>query len=1502
MTIPANKIQLRASILAGGGYTLTSPAPGDMTATPLSLPGAVGAVADLNGDGFADLVIGTPGSNDKAVDAGRVFVTLGQAVAGSTQDVSHGTPGVVIIDGVRAGDMAGFAVGAIADLNGDGLGEILVGAPGMEVAAATDAGAGFVIWGKAAGGVGTGVDLADPFTGAGTGYAIKGQAAGDMAGWSMTSVGDMNGDGRADVLIGAPGNDAGGAEAGAAYVTWGKATDPAVLLNNVAAGTGGFAIRGAAAGDRIGQAVAALADQGSDGRAEILLGSASSGGGAGAVWVVDGQATGATVNLGGLASGYKITGEAGSGAGATVSDAGDVNGDGIHDILIGGTNATWIVYGKAGHADVNLSDVAAGIGGVKITGGNLSGPRVLGNADLNRDGVADLVLGTPHDAEGGVDAGAVQVIWGDQLYRAVNLAEIAQSIGGAKIVGAAGSLAGSSIAVAGDLNGDGTADLVIGTPGTGEGVQVLYAPAGWARDPNTYGSAGADLIATGYGGAYHAIGAGNDSVMGLGGNDTISTDAGNDTLDGGAGADSMAGGLGDDLYLVDTAGDLVAEAAGEGVDTVISSVSYGLASGVENLTLTGLAEVANGNELDNVLYGNAGTNILVGGLGNDTMAGGLGGDVYVVTEAGDVVIEAATGGVDLVRASLDYTLGTNVENLVLEGTALRGTGNSGFNVLTGNGLNNVLDGKAGMDTMRGMAGNDTYYVDSTLDQVIEAAAEGADTVYASASFTLRGEVETLILTKAGLTGTGSDIANTIKGSTGVDTLNGGLGADTLIGGKGNDTYVTDGLDTITETATGGIDTVVSSADLVLGANLENLTLTGAARVGTGNSLANVITGTDFADTLAGGLGADTMVGGLGDDLYKVDNAGDVVTDAGGRDTVLSSVSWTMTAGVDVLTLTKGGLTATGNLDANILNGSTGNDSLAGMDGNDTLTGNGGADTLDGGAGDDTYVLTASGATIVDISGTDTVVLMKDGITFAGDAEIIRLGGTAHSLTGGTGDNVLEGGAGNDSIDGGAGNDLLLAGEGDDDLHATSGHDILSGGAGNDRYRLNGASADIEDFLGHDTLDASEGTGNDYVDLSGATDSIIENEHVHLGGGGSTVSPLDVQFLQDLTGSFADDIMTVRGLVPQIVTALQAVQSNATFGVSSFVDKPIAPFGVTGEWVYKLEQALSADATTLAATYNRITNLSGSDAPESQIEALMQLALHATETGFRADSARFVVLFTDAPFHVAGDGAAAGITTANNGDAIMDGGGIGEDYPMIAQLASALQAAGIIPIFAVAGGYETTYQGLVHDLGRGAVVTLTANSSNIVDAITAGIGSATTTHIEDAVGGIGDDTLVGSLDDNALTGAGGNDSLSGDAGNDLLSGGLGADTLTGGDGSDVLTGGAGADLLTGGAGGDTFVFTQRDSLRTGFDVITDFQSGVDHIDLSAIDADLATTGNQAFTFIDAAAFGHVAGELRIATLAGFAELQGDTNGDGVADFALRFDLTTGMAPVVTDLIL
>lgn len=257
MTLPANKIQLLSTVFAGGGYNLTPDFAGDLATVPVGglATGNLAGLSDLNGDGVADLAIGAPGDDDKAVNAGRAFVLLGASAPGITESYSDYLPDVLIIDGVNAGDMAGFAIAGIGDLNADGIGEILVSAPGMAANGAADAGMGFVLWGVASA-LGAGIDLADVVGNGSKGYSIRGQAAGDMAGWSMSSIADMNGDGLADVLIGAPGHDAGGADAGAAYVVWGKGTGNTVQLSAVAAGTGGFAIQGAVAMARSGSSMA----------------------------------------------------------------------------------------------------------------------------------------------------------------------------------------------------------------------------------------------------------------------------------------------------------------------------------------------------------------------------------------------------------------------------------------------------------------------------------------------------------------------------------------------------------------------------------------------------------------------------------------------------------------------------------------------------------------------------------------------------------------------------------------------------------------------------------------------------------------------------------------------------------------------------------------------------------------------------------------------------------------------------------------------------------------------------------------------------------------------------------------------------------------------------------------------------------------------------------------------------------------------------------------------
>lgn len=308
--------------------------------------------------------------------------------------------------------------------------------------------------------------------------------------------------------------------------------------------------------------------------------------------------------------------------------------------------------------------------------------------------------------------------------------------------------------------------------------------------------------------------------------------------------------------------------------------------------------------------------------------------------------------------------------------------------LYGQGGNDTLDGGGGGDKLYGGTGNDTYVVDPA-DSVIENAGEGTDTVQAGFTYTLTANVENLVLTgAAAINGFGNGLNNMLTGNSGANVLT-GLG--------GADTYIIDASDTVVEAAGGGKDTVKIAANYTLGANLENLTLTGTGDFsGAGNGMANVITGNagansltgldgvdklyggDGADLLDGGTGADTLTGGGGDDTYWVDNIKDKVVEAAnkGHDIVNSTVSFTLSANVEELQLLgTGDISASGNATANTLLGNSGANLLSGGDGTDTLSGQGGddelrgglaADTLTGGGGKDSFVFdTKLGAANVD---------------------------------------------------------------------------------------------------------------------------------------------------------------------------------------------------------------------------------------------------------------------------------------------------------------------------------------------------------------------------------------------------------------------------------------------------------------------------------------------------------------------------------------------------------
>jgi Ca2+-binding RTX toxin-like protein len=401
----------------------------------------------------------------------------------------------------------------------------------------------------------------------------------------------------------------------------------------------------------------------------------------------------------------------------------------------------------------------------------------------------------------------------------------------------------------------------------------------------------------------------------------------------------------------------------------------------------------------NTINGGAGGDWLIGAGGADSVFGGGGNDMLVVVGSG--ALGTGAYGNDTLNG------GSGIDQVFYDGATL------GINVNLATGV--ATGGRAGASTLKLIG----------VEQVV--TGEGADTITGSSAANLLFSQE------------GSD---RLTGAGGHDTLNGGTGRDSMWGGTGNDTYFVDHLDEgIWEKAGEGIDNIISSVSRELGGHQDNLTLTGEAATGTGNSLDNVINGNGAAntidgesghdtinggggndtilggsgdDSIDGGAGADSMIGGSGSDTYFVGSGqGDIVVEElgdSGVDTIITNGSINMADHGDVENLVwlndgGGGGFCSGNELDNVMSVTSGAGTL-------TMDGNGGIDTLtyEGQAGAVEVDLEAGNATFV-----DTLVDMENATGGLGN----------DTLTGSDVANVLNGSAGADTMAGGYGGDTYF---------------------------------------------------------------------------------------------------------------------------------------------------------------------------------------------------------------------------------------------------------------------------------------------------------------------------------------------------------------------------------------------------------------------------------------------------------------------------------------------
>ncbi len=532
------------------GLTLNGVAIGDWSGTSVSSAG------DVNGDGFDDVIVGAPEPNGPP---GESYVVFG-AAGGFTDQIElsslDGTNGFRLM-GIDTVEFSGFSVSAAGDVNGDGFDDVVIGAYGASTGTNTLNGRTYVVFGAS--------EFAGSFdlsTLDGTnGFVLGGVDSQDESGISVSGAGDVNGDGLADIIVGAR-FPAG--QPGEAYVVFGVngGISPVIDLSSLS-GTDGFRLTGIVSPTGLEIPVSGAGDVNGDGFADLIVGAGGAGTtGSGSAHVVFGAAGGfgpsLDISLLNGTDGFRLDGiDPGDWAGTSVSGAGDVNADGFDDLIIGAKFAgpgpqttsegeAYVVLGAAiGFGAVFNLSALDGTNGFRLDGINAldtAGFSVSGAGDVDGDGFDDVLVGAPQAGLSGA-AGETYVVFGaaNGFPAAMSLASL-DGTNGFQLDGVdPGDQSGSSVSGAGDVNGDGFDDLIIGAPAAAPGGRTTAGESYVVFGRNITGGVETQVgDATGNTLTAAQGAVATDILIGGGGDDVLVSDGGADVLRGGEGDDVLA--------------------------------------------------------------------------------------------------------------------------------------------------------------------------------------------------------------------------------------------------------------------------------------------------------------------------------------------------------------------------------------------------------------------------------------------------------------------------------------------------------------------------------------------------------------------------------------------------------------------------------------------------------------------------------------------------------------------------------------------------------------------------------------------------------------------------------------------------------------------------------------------------------------------------------------------------------------------------------------------------